>query len=130
MKTFSIVIVCKNEIEIIGSTLQSLADLTDDIIVYDTGSVDGTQEKIRQFNVRLFEGGWEGYGNTKNKAAQFAKYDWILSLDADETIDEQLRLSLFQCEPDSETTAYDLKRRNFFGDKYLRHGHWGRDHLI
>jgi glycosyltransferase involved in cell wall biosynthesis len=130
MKSFSIVIVCKNETDIIGSTLQSLVDLTDDIIVYDTGSTDGTQEKIRQYNVRLFEGDWEGYGNTKNKATQYAKYDWILSLDADETIDEPLRQSLWQCEPGSETIVYDLKRRNYYRNKYLKHGHWGRDHLI
>jgi glycosyltransferase involved in cell wall biosynthesis len=130
MSSFSVVIVCKNEIDIIGSTLQVLANVTDDIVVYDTGSTDGTQEMVRQFNVRLFEGDWEGYGNTKNKASQLAKYDWVLSLDADETVDETLRQSLLECEPPSDLVVFDIKRRNYFGKKYLRHGHWGRDHLI
>ena len=130
MRSFSVVIICKNESDIIASNLASLDGLTDDIIVYDSGSTDGTQEKVKQFNVRFFEGEWEGYGKTKNKAARLAKYDWILSLDADETVDTLLKNSLRQCEESSASTVYDIRRRNFLGPDYLKYGHWGRDHLI
>ena len=85
MQPLSVVIICKNEADIIGTSLQSLEGITDDIIVYDSGSTDGTRETARKFPVQLHEGSWEGFGKTKTKAIRLAKYDWILSLDADAT---------------------------------------------
>jgi glycosyltransferase involved in cell wall biosynthesis len=130
MPKFSIVIICRNEAGIIGKTLQSLQDLTDDIIIYDNGSTDGTQAIVKQFPVHLYEGPWEGFGKTKIKANHLAKYDWILSLDADESADEQLKRSLLSLPLDDDKVVYDIPFRNFLGDKFLRYGEWGRDHHI
>lgn len=130
MPKFSIVIICRNEAGIIGKTLQSLQDLTDDIIIYDNGSTDGTQAIVKQFPVHLYEGPWEGFGKTKIKANNLAKYDWILSLDADESADEQLKRSLLSLPLDDDKVVYDIPFRNFLGDKFLRYGEWGRDHHI
>ncbi len=126
MQALSIVIVCKNEADIIGQTLRSLQGVTDDIIVYDTGSTDTTIEIVKQFSVQLHQGGWEGFGKTKNKANALAKYDWILSLDADEAIDEELKRSLLNQGLHYEK-VYEIKYKNFLGDKYLKHGEWGND---
>ena len=130
MALFSIVIICKNEAHIIGRTLQSLQGLTDDIVVFDNGSTDGTQELVKKSNARLIEGAWEGYGKTKRKATSLAKYDWILSLDADEAVDEELKNSLLQLDLSDERIVYDISFRNFLGNKYLRYGEWGGDHHI
>ncbi|MEK7224269.1 MAG: glycosyltransferase, partial [Bacteroidota bacterium] len=73
----SVVIICKNEADIIGKTLQSLDGLTDDCIVYDNGSTDNTAAIVRQHDVHYHLGSWEGFGPTKNKANTLAKYDWI-----------------------------------------------------
>jgi glycosyltransferase involved in cell wall biosynthesis len=127
MSLFSVVIICKNEAGIIGTTLQSLQGLTDDIIVYDNGSTDGSQLIIRSFPVQLQEGSWEGFGKTKNKASALAKHDWILSLDADEAVDEQLKTSLLHWQPENEDTVYSLSFKNFLGNKHLRFGDWGSD---
>ena len=91
MVKISIVLICKNEVDVIGRTLKSLEGITDDIIVFDSGSTDGTQQFVKQFGVNLQEGEWEGFGKEKNTANQFAKYDWELNLDADEAIDEELK---------------------------------------
>lgn len=130
MQSISIVIICKNEAAVIGATLQSLQGLTDDVIVYDNGSTDNTTEIARQFNVNVHQGSWEGFGKTKTKANKLAKHDWILSLDADENIDEELRQSLLAFEPDSESTVYDLRFKNFLGSKLLKYGEWGNDRHI
>jgi glycosyltransferase involved in cell wall biosynthesis len=127
MQTLSVVIVCKNEAGIIGKTLASLEGLTDDIIVYDNGSTDKTVAVTRQFPVKLHEGPWEGFGRTKNKAISLARYDWILSLDADEAIDKELKKTLQTLALDDEETVYEIKFKNFFGDRWLRHGEWGGD---
>lgn len=127
MQSLSVVIVCKNEAGIIGQTLQSLSGLTDDIIIYDTGSTDTTVDIIKKIDVQLHQGEWEGFGTSKNKAMAFAKYDWILSLDADEAIDEELKQSLLNLQLNNEKTVYEIKFKNFLADKYLKFGEWGND---
>jgi glycosyltransferase involved in cell wall biosynthesis len=130
MQKISVVIVCKNEANVIGETIASFAGLTDDIIVYDNGSKDATREIVRKSNAKLVEGSWEGFGKTKNKANEPAKYDWILSLDADEAIDEELKKNLLQLDLADEKKVYELKFKNFFGHKWLRFGEWGTDKHI
>ena len=130
MVKISIVLICKNEVDVIGRTLKSLEGITDDIIVYDSGSTDGTQQFVKQFGVNLQEGEWEGFGKAKNTANQFAKYDWVLNLDADEAIDEELKKSILACDLSNDKLVYDLWYKNFLGEKHLKYGEWGRDHHI
>ena len=130
MQSLSVVIVCKNEAGIIEKTLQSLQGLTNDIVVYDNGSADDTVKIARQFPVRVHEGAWAGFGRTKNNAIALAKYDWILSLDADEAIDDELKNTLLSSSFTDERTLYEIRFKNFFGDKWLKHGEWGNDKHI
>ncbi|TMI96322.1 MAG: glycosyltransferase family 2 protein [Bacteroidetes bacterium] len=130
MQKLSVVIVCKNGAKVIGETIKSFSGLTDDILIYDNGSTDGTKDIVRQSNARLVEGSWEGFGKTKNKANALARYDWIFSLDSDEAIDEELKENLLQEELADETKVFEFKFKNFLGDKWLRYGEWGDDKHI
>ena len=130
MQMLSIVIVCKNGAEVIGETIKSFSGLTDDILVYDNGSTDGTKGIVKQSNARLVEGSWEGFGKTKNKANALAKYDWIISLDADEAMDEELKENLLKQDLTDEMRVFEFKFKNFLGDKWLRYGEWGDDKHI
>ena len=130
MQMLSVVIVCKNGAKVIGETIKSFSGLTDDILIYDNGSTDDTKEMVNQSNARLIEGSWEGFGKTKNKANALAKHDWILSLDADESIDEQLKENLLQLNLADESKVFEFKFKNFLGDKWLRYGEWGNDKHI
>src|SRR5882724_3960179 len=130
MQKLSVVIVCKNEAEIIGSTLQSLQGLTDDIVLYDNGSSDATITIAEQFNAAFHQGHWEGFGKTKRAAIALAKYDWILNLDADEAIDEELKQSLLEVSLNNENVVYEIAFKNFLGNKHLRYGEWGIDKHI
>ena len=130
MQSLSVVIVCKNEADIIATTLQSLQGLTDDVVVYDNGSTDDTVAIARQFPVKVYEGAWEGFGKTKNNAIALARHDWILSLDADEAIDDELKNTLRASSFSDDMVLYEIKFKNFFGDKWLKHGEWGNDKHI
>lgn len=130
MQKLSIVIICKNSSGVIKKTLQSFAGLTDDIVVYDNGSTDGTPEIVKQVGANLYNGSWEGFGKTKNTANSLAKYNWILSLDADEAIDQKLKHSLLLLPCNDEKVVYSLSFKTFLGDKYLRYGEWAGDHHI
>lgn len=127
MTKISVVIICKNEADSIGRTLQSLQGLTDDVVVYDNGSTDGTQDIVKKFPVRLQEGLWEGFGKTKHKATLLARYDWVLNLDADEAIDDELKQNLQQFTAPAEPAVYTIRFKNFLGNKHLRYGEWGSD---
>ncbi len=128
MQSLSVVIVCNNEAEIISRMLQSLNGLTDDIIIYDNGSTDATLEIAGQFKVTIQQGQWDGYGKTKQKSIAFAKYDWVLSLDADEIIDDDLRASLLNLQLADEKIVYALRRKNFIGTTPIIYGEWGNDY--
>src|SRR5437762_14107498 len=113
MQKISVVIVCKNEEARIGSCLRSLQEITDDIVVLDNGSTDRTREIIAASGARLVIDKWQGYGKTKNAATVHAKYDWVLSMDADEEIDEELKNSLNELQLENENEVYRIRFKNF-----------------
>ncbi|RTL59639.1 MAG: glycosyltransferase family 2 protein [Sphingobacteriales bacterium] len=126
MKPLSVVIICRNEEKIIGTTIESVKDITDDIVCVDNGSTDNTLSVIKQFGARLEETIWEGFGKTRNKALAFAKYDWILMLDADEPVDTVLKQSILNENFTDPYLVYKLTRKNYFAGTHLKFGEWGR----
>ena len=127
---FSIVIVCKNEEGTIERVLKSIAGLTDDVLVYDNGSTDNTISILHKYNARVHRGEWLGYGKTKGLAVSLAKYDWVLNIDADEALNEELQNSLRSIALTDNKIAYEIKFKNFLGEKHLRWGEWGNDKHI
>jgi len=130
MPSISVVVVCKNAEATIARTLASALALTTDVIVMDTGSTDNTLSLLAQFPVRKYESDWLGYGPTKNKAAQLANNQWILSLDADEWLDEPTIKALQALPLQNEKKVFAFKRINYINNQALYHGHWGRDKVL
>ena len=131
----SVVIITKNEAHIIGTTLQSLQGITDDIVIVDSGSIDSTIEICKNFGVTIIETTWDGYGQNKNKGIDVAKHNWILNLDADEAIDAELKAAKMKLELHDENTVYNFKFKNWrrtdtwkTGNGYSRCGHQWRQH--
>lgn len=130
MNTVSVVIIAKNEAGIIERCIGAAARLTNDIVVIDNLSTDNTPEIAQKLGARVFPAGQDSYGANKNKGIALARYDWILSLDADEVPDEKLMETLRKLEPVKVLTAYDIGFNAYFGNKRVRFGSWGRDHHI
>jgi glycosyltransferase involved in cell wall biosynthesis len=126
----SVVIITKNEAHIIANTLQSLAAITDDIVIVDSGSTDETIQICKQFNASVIETNWGGYGVNKNKGIDAARHDWILSLDADEAPDAGLQRSISALSLQNENEVFNLRYKNFFCNKWIRFGEWGFDKHI
>jgi glycosyltransferase involved in cell wall biosynthesis len=127
---FSIVIITKNEQNNIGRTLSNIKDLSNDILIVDSGSVDKTLSICKKFNCRIIETEWKGYGETKNIGNNSAKYDWILSIDADECVDEQLKLFLMGLSADNIQQSFQINRKNFFCQQHIQFGGWANDKPI
>ena len=94
----SATVICKNEEVCIPACLASLESCAE-IVVVDSGSTDSTLAIIRDFiargwPIRLIERGWPGYAKQKQFALEQATQDWVLSIDADEWLDDELRADL------------------------------------
>ena len=130
MLPVSIVIITKNEADIIARCIEKARQITDDIVIIDNGSTDATVEIAFTYGCRVYKKQWDGYGANKNKGIDAARYHWILSLDADEIPNDELIASLHQINFDDFDVVYDIKFKSYFGDKLVRYGSWGRDHHI
>lgn len=117
----SAVIITKNEAETIAECLRSLA-FANEIVVADSGSTDSTMAIARKMGAHVVEHDWTGFGPFKQWATEQASYDWILSLDADETVSFQLRDSITAIMQDPDYDAYRMPRRNRFMGRWLQHG--------
>ncbi len=126
----SVVIIAKNAQETIVETLQSLSKF-DEVILYLNNSTDRTSEIAQQFsNVTIIEGDFLGFGPTKNKAASYSKNSWILSLDSDEVIPDELSHEINTLTLQNSNEVFTLKRDNYFLGKKVKYSGWGQDFLI
>lgn len=94
MYSLSVTIITCNEADRIERCLESVKDLADEIIVLDSGSTDGTLDVVRRYTDLVFTTDWPGYGVQKQRALEKAQYDWVLAIDADEALDEELQQSV------------------------------------
>ena len=94
----SVVIITFNEEANIGRTLQSVhplvADGKGEMIVVDSGSTDRTVEIAKSFGAKVFVEEWKGFAAQKNSAIEKAEWGWILILDADESVDPDMALTV------------------------------------
>lgn len=118
----SAVIITQNEERNIRRCLTSLQDVVDDIVVIDSLSTDATEEICKEFNVKFVKQKWLGYSGQKNLGSDMAAHDWILSIDADEEVSDELKKTLL-----------DLKKQDIPNDKVFKVnilpnycGHWIR----
>jgi len=124
----SVVIIVKNGVATISKCLESLR-MFSDVVVFDNGSTDDTASIASSYpNVNLVKGEFTGFGPTKNAAASFAKNDWILSLDADEILNEAIVREIMGLEFQQET-VYLLLRKNFYKMTEIAHC-WGADEIV
>lgn len=80
----SIFIITKDEAQRLPATLAAIRGLSDDVVVVDSGSTDGTVEIARAAGARVVHRDWEGFGPQKLYGQSLCRHDWILNLDADE----------------------------------------------
>ena len=126
----SAVIVTLNEERNIARAIESLR-CADEILVVDSGSKDRTREIASRLGARVIEEPWRGYAAQKNFAAHAATYDWILSIDADEAVNEALEgevLALKLTEPAFK--AWSMPRLAQYCGRWIRHSGWYPDKKI
>jgi glycosyltransferase involved in cell wall biosynthesis len=130
MVPVSVVIITKNAADIIKGCIEKARELTDDIIVIYNGSDEEPTGIAANEGCRFYNKTWDGYGANKNKGVEAARYNWILSIDADEIPDDELIRVIHNLNFSDTKVVYDISFRSYFGGKLIRFGSWGRDHHI
>lgn len=90
-RPLSCFIIARNEADRIDRAIESVRGLADEVVVVDSGSDDGTQEVAANLGARVIHRDWEGYGPQKRFAEDRCAHDWVLNLDADEWLSDDLR---------------------------------------
>ena len=124
-------VITKDAGKTIERCLQSLGGAVDEIVVVDSGSRDDTLEICRRYTDRVYLTRFEGsYADLRNQAAAHASFPWILALDADEYLCEELREGIRDLCSQGKYWGFFLKRINFYQDRVVRFGFPGIDSLV
>lgn len=126
----SATIITFNEQSNIARAIESLRCF-DEVVVVDSGSVDRTVEIAERLGARVIEHPWEGFTKQKNFAAEQARYDWIFSIDADESLSEALEGEIWQLRKSGPAyDAYTVPRLAQYLGRWILHSGWYPDRKI
>lgn len=126
----SATIIAFNEERNIARVIESLR-CCDEVLVLDSGSNDRTAEIAAKLGARVVEASWHGYAAQKNIAAELAAHDWILSLDADESLSEALEAEIWHIKKSGpEFDGYTMPRLAQYLGRWILHSGWYPDRKV
>jgi len=127
----SLVVIAKDEADRIGALLQS-CNIADELIVVDSGSIDTTVDVARSFGARVIHQDWLGYVAQKQMAMEAASGDWVLSLDADEALSEELASEVVAALENAapQINGFSMPRLSRYLNRWIRHGGWYPDRKV
>lgn len=130
MAKVSVIIITYNEEKNIGRCLSSI-DWVDEIVVVDSQSTDDTKKVASEFTQKVFDITWEGFGKAKDFAKDEASHQWILSVDADEVVPEDLKEEIQKITKSEDSfNGYYIPRKSNFLGKWIKHGGWYPDYVL
>ncbi len=127
MEKISATIITFNEEHNIERCLQSLQGIADEIIVIDSFSTDKTREICERYPVKFIENEFKGHIEQKNFAITQASHDSILSLDADEALDEKLKNEITRVKSSFSSDSYSFNRLTNYAGHWVRYCGWYPD---
>lgn len=133
MLPLSACIITYNEEESLKNCLEPLIDFVDEIVVIDLGSEDQTVQIARKYTNKIFVHSWVPFADLiKNYAISNTNNNWVLLLDPDERITEELKddiKDLFNSEDITKFYAYNVPFKEYMWGKIVKYGIWGQSHI-
>lgn len=129
MQLISVTILTKNSEKYLHDVLYSLRNFSE-VIILDSGSCDNTIKIAQSYNnVIIYYNEFLGFGKMHNLATSNASYDWVLSVDADEVLEDDLINEIADLTLD-QSCVYALKRKNYYHDKWIKYCGWYPDYQL
>lgn len=121
MTIISAIVLTKNEEKNIVDCLESL-QFVNEIIIIDDESTDRTVELSKRLGAKVITRALKNFSDQRNFALQEAKGDWILYIDADERISDELKREIIDTTDLGDISGYYLRRDDYMWEKQLKHG--------
>lgn len=118
----SVILITKNSEDLIVSCLSSLEELASEIILLDNGSTDGTLKKAKPFRPKTYFHTSDNLGALRQKAYEKANGPWILVIDSDERVSEELKKEIRETLKKTRHSAFWIPLRNHLFGRPIRHG--------
>ncbi len=113
MSKISVVIIAKNEEQMIGECLESLS-FCDEIVLIDNSSTDKTVEIAQNHKAVIYKSVATDFSELRNLGLAKAVHDWVFYVDADERVDDGLKKEIIDVIENSEFDSYFVKRKNYY----------------
>ncbi len=134
--SLSVVVITKNEEKNIARCLESVK-WADEIIIIDSNSTDSTIDIARKYTNKILTIEWTGFGNAKREGVSEARFEWILSIDADEVITPLLKEEIIKVvstqvekKDNPNISGYYINRKTNFLGKWINHSNWYPDYVL
>jgi glycosyltransferase involved in cell wall biosynthesis len=126
----SVVVITFNEERNIRRCLESVEGIADDITVVDSYSTDATVDICKEMGASVYSQKFLGHLEQKNFANTKARYPHILSLDADEALDDTLKKAILEVKSNWNSEGYVMNRLTNYCGKWIRHCGWYPDRKL
>jgi len=130
MQALSVVIITFNEARNIERCIASVKSVADEIVVLDSFSTDRTVEIAESMGAIVKQKAFSDYIKQKNTALTFASNNYVLCLDADEALDDNLVSAILDTKMNFSATAYSFNRYTCYCGRFIKHGSWYPDKKI
>ncbi|MBN1469899.1 MAG: glycosyltransferase family 2 protein [Fusobacteriaceae bacterium] len=128
--SLSVGLITYNEERRLGRTLESIKNIADEIIIVDSNSTDNTVEIAKKYGAKVYVENWKGYGLQKNSVIEKCTKDWILLIDADEVISDDLSKKILEVIKEGKEELYDINFTSVCFGKQIKHGGWSGSYRI
>lgn len=130
MIKLSVIIISLNEERNIRRCLSSIKALADEILILDSFSTDNTKEIAKSFGAQVVQKKFEGYVAARQDVEKMAANDYILAIDADESLSEELHNSIINLKENWIKDAYFVARKTNYCGKWINHSGWYPDRKL
>ena len=130
--TLAVALIVKNEEKHLQACLDTVKDWVDEIVLLDSGSTDRTEDIARQYTDKFYTNlEWPGFGQQRQLAQSYIESDFVLWLDADERVTNQLRQDIQHAiTQHNDKNIYRINRLTTAFAKEIRHSGWSPDWVV
>jgi (heptosyl)LPS beta-1,4-glucosyltransferase len=127
----TVIILTLNNSDTIAECIKSVS-WADEVLVYDSGSSDNTASIASELGARVvMDSSWSGFGQQRQKAQTHAKGEWLLWIDSDEIVSDELKASIqLVLTNKDKKIAYSVNRVSDFFGRFIRHSGWYPDRIV